>query len=223
MNTGILRHDFDTKQSCVVNTFVNKRNAVCEVESLVMDFIQAKDGTRSFEKGLTVYNRNPSSVESQKTFSDIKISLASGHYVVRDAQLYPNTLEVWEKVLVKTPGWIMGNYKEHNLRPVFSLTLIQIQKNIVNVPLSDDEYYDAEEYAHWKVSVDTIAKCEIFTRLRTMARNDKYVDILMLRGNFPEQFVNCSMANKPVPKKESVGHSAVLEEMRLKHKEMNDK
>lgn len=223
--TGILHHDFVSKKTKVIDLIVNKRNAEYELEALVMDFIQKKDGVQA-GKELIVYNKTPSMTKSQKVFVDILNDLPAGHYVVRDAELYPNTLEVWEKIVQKVPGFLK-TYKTHSSKPIFSVSLIEMQPvNYVNiVPLTDSEYYDDEtcdldEFAHWKVSMDEISKSEIFKRIRTMTKNDQPVDILKLRGNFSSSFVKCSMAKLPVPKKEREGHDAVLDELRKKHKEM---
>lgn len=225
--TGILHHDFVSKKTKVIDLIVNRRNAEHELEALAMDFIQQKDGAQA-GKELIVYNKKPSMTKSQKVFVDILNDLPAGHYVVRDAELYPNTLEIWEKIVQKVSGYIK-TYKTHSAKPVFSLSLIEMQptKYVTIEPLSDSEYYDEtcdlNEFSDWKVLIDNLNKSEIFKRIRTMIKNDQSINLLKLRGNFKSSFVKCPMANLPVVKKEREGHDAVLEELRKKHKEMLNK
>ena len=125
----INRYLYSTNENETLSIHTDKREALDQIESFVLQYIQEKDGSQKIPD----LDHLPKILYSDKTIGTVGTpTLTPGHYISRGDQL--DTYTVWRylKEAEVVPGRLWGKYttEKLQLRKVFTITIVSTQSEL---------------------------------------------------------------------------------------------
>jgi len=204
----IVKYDYETGKEEVQNVCTDKFNALNEIQSMVVDYIQKKDGVEKISSDAkctdskALENYVYSVKELGTSYCKIEKSIETkpiGHYVVVDSDDHLHKWTIWQKyVVTKTVKGYWGPYEQSTpkSRKVFDLDVVQFplsmfkllfrtyRKRCVETLVDKLEIEDTEARSLWRSFTDDLEKTPVFKALKDV--DD--LKVAKLRADFPGEF-----------------------------------
>jgi hypothetical protein len=214
-------HNFKTQETEVLSLFSDRRDAVENLEEVVIVHLKEKNGDLKFD----VNNWTKTHLFDLSKLTDAKKEeLQVGYYATRDVKEDVNKFTVWEKKVVtnKVPGVIYGQWKNKAVvhEKVFDVNMVKVKDELVPAhrrrshQVTDfNECYDTTTpyYDQQQLLIQQFKSLKSYKFLTSSTSVTKVLDI---RSEFVEEFIKCPMAAAIKAKTETPTRGDLHDELR---------